>query len=212
MNAYPARLVLQSVSDLTPKDVDFSKQDDVLKGQKPGFGGPPPGGGMFDAAAAAQKMAAGMVGVPAGDTVQKDVAVFGKSGEHNGVVIGFGPTNELPKEEVAPKDAPDGVQYNLTMNLDRLDNTAQILTIIHTGHHISDLKNPAPGGEAAPLFVGEYNAWTMTVLGAVMSGQKTLGLPGGALVWNGDWPQGDRNGNLDKALRDFLANSAALSQ
>jgi len=213
MNAYPARLVLQSVSDLTPKDVDFSKQDDVLKGQKPGFGGPPPGGGgMFDAVAAAQKMAAGMVGVPAGDTVQKDVAVFPKSGEHNGVVIGFGPTNELPKEEVAPKDAPDGVQYNLTMNLDRLDNTAQILTIIHAGHHISDLKSPAPGGEAAPLFVGEYNAWTMTVLGAVMSGQKTLGLPGGALVWYGDWPQGDRNGNLDKALRDFLANSAALSQ
>jgi hypothetical protein len=212
MNAYPARLVLQSVSDITPKDVDFSKQDDALKGQKPGFGGPPPGSGMFDAAAAAQKMAAGMVGVPAGDTVQKDVAVFGKSGEHNGVVIGYGPTNELPKEEVAAKDAPDGVQYNLTMNLDRLqDNTAQILTIIHAGHHISDLKTPAPGGEAAPLFVGEYNAWTMTVLGAVMSGQKTLGLPGGTLVWNGDWPQGERNDNLDKGLRDFLANSA-LSQ
>ncbi len=211
MNAYPARLVLQSVSEITPKDVDYSKLDDVLKGQKPGFGGPP-SGGMIDAAAVAQKMAAGMAGVAGGDTIKKDVSVFGKSGEHNGVVIGFGPTNELPKEEVASKDAPDGVQYNLTMNLDRLDNNAQVITIIHGGHHISDLKSPAPGAEAAPLFVGEYNAWTMTVLGTVMSGQKTLGLPGGDLVWNSEWPQGERNDNIDKALRDFLANTAALSQ
>jgi hypothetical protein len=210
-NAYPARLVLQSVSAITAKDIDYSKQEDALKGEKPSYSGPP-NSGMFDAIAAAQKLAAGMVGVPAADTIQKDVAVFGKSGEHNGVVVNYGNTNELPKEEVASKDSPDGVQYNLTMNLDRLDNNGQVLTIVHGGHHISDLKSPAPGGEAAPLFVGEYNAWTMTVLTAVMSGQKTLGLPGGDLVWNSAWPQGERNDNIDKALRDYLANTAALSQ
>ena len=32
MNAYPARLVLQSVSDVTPKEIDFSKNDEETKG------------------------------------------------------------------------------------------------------------------------------------------------------------------------------------
>ncbi len=212
MNAYPARLVLQSVSDVTAKDVDYSKQDEAYKGERGGGFGGPPQSGMFDAVAAAQKLAAAMAGIPAAETVQKDVAVFPKSGEHNGVVISYNPANELPKEEVSSKDAPDGVQYNLFMNLDRLmDSNAQTLTIIHGGHHIADLKTPAPGGEGVPMFVGEYNAWTMTILGAAMDQQKTLGLPGGYLAWNGTWPQSERNDDIDKALREFLAN-AALSQ
>jgi hypothetical protein len=210
MNAYPARLVLQSVSDITPKDVDYSKQDAVYTGQRGGFGGPPQTG-MFDAVAAAQKLAEGMVGMPAGDTVKKDVAMFPKSGEHNGVVITYNAANELPKEEVSTKDAPDGVQYNVFINLDRLDTEGQTLTIIHAGQHIADLKNPATASEGEPLFVAEYNAWTMTVLGAAMSQQKTLGVSGGYMLWNGTWPEGERNDNIDKALRAFLANSA-LSQ
>ena len=216
MNAYPTRLVLQSVSDITPKDVDYSKQDAVYAtpGQR-GPGGPggfgAPQTGLYDAVSAAQKLAEGMAGMPAADTVKKDVSMFPKSGEHNGVVITYNPSNELPKEEVSTKDAPDGVQYNVFINLDRLDQEGQKLTIIHAGHHISDLKAPAPGGEDAPMFVAEYNAWTMTVLGAAMDQQKTLGLSGGYLLWDGLWPEGERNDSIDKALRDFLANSA-LSQ
>lgn len=213
-NSYPARLVLQSVSDITPKDIDYSKQADALKGDHSGGGyGAPGSNSMFDAVAEAQKFAAtSLVGVPAGDTVQKDVAVFPKSGEHNGVVVNYGLANELPKDEMSSKDAPDGVQYNCFMSLDRLDNNAQMLTIIHAGHHIADLKTPVPAGESAPLFVGEYNAWTMTVLGAAMSRQQTLGLPGGQLLWNGAWDQNDRNANIDTAIRDYLGKTAALSQ
>ncbi len=32
MNAYPARLVLESVTDVTPKEIDFSKNDEETKG------------------------------------------------------------------------------------------------------------------------------------------------------------------------------------
>ena len=32
MNAYPARLVLESVSDVTPKEIDYSKTDAATKG------------------------------------------------------------------------------------------------------------------------------------------------------------------------------------
>lgn len=211
-NAYPARLVLQSVSDVTAKDIDYSKLDNALKDQKGGFGHPP-GAGMFDPVAAAGKVADRMNGIPAQETVKKDVGMFPKSsGEHNGVVISYDRTNELPKEDAASKDSPDGSQYTCFLNLDLLDNDGQTLAIIHQGHHIADLKSPAPGSENAPLFVGEYNAWTMTVLGAVMSGEKALGLPGGELVWDAAWEQGERNNNIDKALRDFLAKTAALSQ
>jgi len=211
MNAYPSRLVLQSVSDVTPKEVAFSKQDDAYKGEHGGGFGGPPQNGMFDAVSAAKDLAQRMVGMPAADTVQKDVAVFPKSGDHNGVVISYNPTNELPKEEVSTKEAPDGVQYNVLMNLDRLDTEGQKLTVIHAGNHIADLKALAPGGEGAPMFVSEYNAWTMTVLGAAMDNQKTLGLPGGYLVWNQAWAEGERNDSIDKGLRDFLTSSA-LSQ
>jgi hypothetical protein len=212
MNAYPSRLVLQSVSDITPNEVSFAKQDEVYKGERGGGFGGPPQSGMFDAVSAAKDLAQKMAGMPAADTVQKDVAMFPKSGEHNGVVISYNPTNELPKEEVSQKDAPDGVQYNVLMNLDRLvDTEGQKLTVIHAGHHIAELKAAAPGGEGAPMFVGEYNAWTMTVFGAAMDNQRTLGLPGGYLVWNQTWPQGERNDNIDKGLRDFLTSSA-LSQ
>ena len=38
MNAYPARLVLESVSDVTPKEIDFSKNDDETKGGSSGGG------------------------------------------------------------------------------------------------------------------------------------------------------------------------------
>ena len=33
MNAYPARLVLQSVSDVTPKEIDYSKTDAASKAE-----------------------------------------------------------------------------------------------------------------------------------------------------------------------------------
>lgn len=209
-NAYPARLVLQSVADVTEKAIDYSKVMEPFKDQR-GGGGPPPfqQQSMSDPIGAAQNLVKLMAGMPAADTVQKDVANFGKPGDKNsGVTIGFQPTNELPKDEVATKDAPDGVAFNVLMNLDRLDNNAQALTVIHAGHHISDMKLT---GEVPPMFVSEYNAWTMTVFGAVMGGQKTLGLPGGQLVWNTAWEQGVRNDNIDKALRDFLAGSG-LSQ
>ncbi len=211
MNAYPARLVLQSVSDVAPKELDYSKVDEPYKNDHSGGFAGPPSNGMFDAVSAAKELAQKMVGIPAGDAVQKDVAIFPKSGDHNGVVISYSATNELPKDEVSQKDAPDGVQYNLFMNMDRLDSEGQKLTIIHAGHHIEDLKNQPASGDAPPMFVSEYNAWTMSVLGAAMDGLKTLGLPGGFLAWNGAWQQDSRNEDIDKGIRDFLASSA-LSQ
>ena len=85
MNAYPARLVLESVSDVTPKEIDFSKNDDETKGdsghraRRPGLSG---GGGSDSTAAiaAAQKAADGHGRGPAQGRRRKGRSGLRKSG------------------------------------------------------------------------------------------------------------------------------------
>jgi len=209
MNAYPARLVLQSVSDITSKEVDFSKSDEATKSETAPFAGN--NTVPYDPIAVAQKAAAVLAGSAAGDQAVKDVAVFGKQGEHNGIAIISVTANEASAEQGA-KDSPDGILYNCFINMNRLEGAAQARAIIHMGQHISDLRNTAPGNEGAPLFIREYNAWTMTAAAALASGQKSLTLPGGYLLWNSSWPPQDRNNMMAEALNKFLADEAALSK
>ena len=211
MNAYATRLVLQSVSDITSKEADFSKSDDVTKGETATFAG---NADLYDPIVAAGKNAAALAGTPAGDMAVKDVAVFGKPGEHNGVLWVSGTTNEAAAKDEAPgaKDSPDGILYNCFFNQGRLEGDAELRALIHMGQHVSDVRNPAPGSEDAPLFVMEYNAWSITAAAAVAGGQKFLTMPGGYLLWNSTWPQADRNQIMDDTLKKFLADEAALSR
>ena len=215
MNAYPARLVLQSVADVAAKDVDYSKVDKMGSDDGPAFG-PPPGGGFFDPIQAAQKSTMGLAGSPAGVEAQKVVAVFGsgKPNERNGVSIIYvssidaGPNNE----ELGAKDSPDGIQYNWIVNENRLQDNAMTRAVIHMGQHIMDLKNPTPGNEDAPMYVMEYNAWSRTMAVAAFSGQRYFAMPGGYVLWNAKWPAGDRNTAIDEAIKSYLAKEAALSR
>ncbi len=211
MNAYPARLVLQSVSDITQKEADFAKSDEATKGETATFAG---NADLYDPLVAAQKNAAALAGTPAGDMAAKDVAVFGKPGEHTGASIIYGTTNEAAAkdEALAAKDSPDGILYNCTMNLNRLEGDAQVRAIIHLGQHVYDLRTPVAGSDDTPLFIYEYNAWSITAAAAVASGQKYLTMPGGYLLWNFSWPQADRNTIMDDTLKKFLADEAALSR
>ena len=211
MNAYPARLVLQSVSEVTGKEEDYSKVDALQKDPNAAIPNPP---GGFDPVDAAQKSTERLAGSPAGTQVAKDVAVFAKSNEHNGVSIIYAATNEAaPKdEEHGAKDSPDGVLFNCIVNQNRLQGFPLVRAIIHLGQHVVDLRTPVAGNEDAPLYIQEYNAWSMTVAVAAFSGQKFLTMPGGYSLWNYQWPAGDRNATMDQAMKDFLANEAALSR
>ncbi|MGH9598823.1 MAG: hypothetical protein ACRD27_03095, partial [Terracidiphilus sp.] len=211
LNAYPARLVLQSVSDVTPKEVDYSKSDAATKGETQTFGGSPD---LYDPMAAAQKMAAMLGSSQAGVQAQKDAATFGKPGEHNGVIVTFGSGNEAsPKEEeLGSKDSPDGVLFNCTFNDNRLQGDAETKAILHMGQHISELRDPAANYAGAPLSVLEFNAWAITATAAMGTHQKFLTLPGGYLVWDASWPAAERTQNFSDALKNFLANEALLSR
>jgi hypothetical protein len=214
MNAYPSRLVLESVSDVTPKEVDYSKNDKETDGPVV----TPPMGLSFDlyaavtaAQAAADKLSPG----PPKDAAEKAGAVYGKSGEHaTGVFLAYGTSNEAsPKDEdLGAKDSPDGVLFNCTFNSDRLQADSLTRAVIHMGEHVAELRSPAKGNEGAPPYILESDAWVVTAVSAVVGGDKFLSMPGGYVIWDGNWPVADRNDNMANTLKQFLVNEAMLGQ
>src|ERR1035437_7015256 len=128
MNGYAARLVLQSVSDVTSKEIDYTAtlaitKDDTAPstlatmGAQTGARGPGLGGG--DQLAAARKMVASFApGVVAGVQLKRAIDAFGKEGDHNsGVVIVHGPGNEAATkfEGKGAVDSPDGLLFTCTI-------------------------------------------------------------------------------------------------
>ncbi|MGB7266008.1 MAG: hypothetical protein WBC92_10885 [Terracidiphilus sp.] len=212
MNAYPARLVLQSVTDVTPKEIDFTKNDEETKGDQ--MQSPGSSSDVSSAITMAQKLADALAASPAKDGAVKAAGVYGKSGEHTGVITSTGTTNDadIKAEEMGTKDSPDGVLFNCVFNSDRLQGDALTRAVVHLGQHVVDLRTPQAGNEVAPPFVLEYNAWVITTITAIAGRQKYLTLPGGYLVWDSTWPADARNDKMEGTLKDFLANEAQLSR
>ncbi len=233
MNAYPARLVLESVSDVTPKEIDFSKNDDATKGSGSmggngvnqygagagcGGGGCVGGGGGSDtdpnaAIGAVQGLVAKLAAGPPKDEAEKAAAAYGKPGDRSGSVsVATGAGNEAAPEDLGTKDSPDGALFNCTFNSDRLQGGALTRAVMHLGEHISELRSPKPGNETAPPYILESDAWVVTTVFAAASGQKYLTLPGGYLIWDADWPVTDRNDKMADVLKDYLVSEAMLGQ
>jgi hypothetical protein len=207
MNAYPARLVLQSVSDVTPKEIDYSKTDAITKGDSaltppPGSGG---GGEFDDPFASAIKLASRVAAGPAAEQ-------FPKGKEQNGVSVVYGVGNEVTPDGQGGKDSPDGVLYNCVLNRDRLQGPSIVIALFHVGQHVADLRSPKPDSADAPFLVNENDAWVVTSIAAIVGGQKYLTLPGAYLFWDIAWPADQRDDKMEAALKDFLSNEALLSR
>jgi len=199
LNAWPTRLVLQSVSDIALHEIDYSKAAAVTKGEAASD----PGSG--DPIAAAHGIAK-VFGPnnPLGSQVERAAAAFGKQGENNGVNVGFSGMNEAsPLTEKAGSSAsPDGVLYNCTFDSNRLKGNALALAIAHMGQHVADLRDSPTS--SATLYDLENRAWVTTALAAIGARQKTLTIPGGYIVWNAAWPPADINKLSSDALSEFL--------
>jgi hypothetical protein len=209
LNAYSARLVLQSVSDVTPQEIDYSKAEAATKGDSvdPNVTGDP-------VASAHQGAKAFGAGNPAGEQIERAAAAYGKQGDKNGVVITFGVANEVPKKEGSKggQDSPDGILYNCIFVQDRLQGDAMTRAIVHSGSLVAQLRNPLPGTDSDGLFENEYRAWATTTFSAVAVGQKTLTIYGGYLLWNSVWAQADRTQMLDTNLKSALAGEGLTMQ
>jgi hypothetical protein len=213
-NAYTARLVIQSVADVTPKEIDYSRIDSITKQERSQMQPQPEQASYSDPLSTAQKLAGGLAPSPMTTQIQKDINVLGKPKESNGVVVGFSPVNEISAGADAPaaKDSPDGVQYNCMFNRDRLPDQELSMALLHLAQHISDIRDPQPGDDDAPLYIEENNAWAVTATMAVAAGEKYLTLPGGYLMWDASWPDADKVNNMVTALDDFLGKESLLSK
>jgi hypothetical protein len=213
MNAYPARLVLASVSDVTAKEIDYSKTDAITKGDAvltppPGAGGPQ----FDDPFAAAVKLASSVGANPLGDLARGAVAVFPKGKEQNGVSVVHGVGNEVTPDGPGTKDSPDGVLYNCVLNPDRLQGPSMVVALFHVGQHIADLRSPKPDSADTPYLIYENDAWVVTSVATITGGQKYMTLSGGYLFWNIGWTADERQDKMEGALKDFLTNEALLSR
>ncbi|MGA3160996.1 MAG: hypothetical protein ABSC77_07245 [Terracidiphilus sp.] len=208
MNAYAARLVLQSVSDVTSKEIDYSKalaetKDDIMSDKV----SPDP----LDAARA-------LAGSYAHDSQQgqqltRAVNAFGKKNEHNtGVVIVHGTGNEASArfEDKGTIDSADGLLFTCTINENRLPGDAESRAVVFAGINVAYLRNPAPDEADEGLYELEAHALSITTLDSVGSGQKTMTLPGGYLVWNKTWPPESINKNVIDAIEGFLLTEELL--
>jgi len=209
LNAYAARLVLQSVSDVTSKEEDYSKADAVAKGPMTTFSG---SADLFDPVETVQKFAASMSPSGAGGQIQRAANSFPQRGNKNGVNLVFANASEVNAKFEAQdprQDSPDGVIYNCTIS-DRMQGDPLLRSIIHVGEHVADIRTPMPGDTQPNLFALEYNAWMITAITARANRQASLALGGGYLIWNQSWPDADLTKNVDEALTGFLNNEAQL--
>ncbi len=209
LNLYRARLVLQSIGDVSSHEIDYSRVSAATKDDSPHDSG-----GGDPVAAAHQAARAFGPDTPAGKDVERAAAAYGKEGEDNGVQVGFGTPNEVPKNDSPKSDnnSPDGLVLNCTFDMDRLKGDALARAIEHVGTHLADLRGPSPGGPAVTAYDLEYRAWQTTVLGAVASQQKTLTAPGGYLLWNSGWPAAERSKMVDEGITGLLKDWEALKK
>jgi hypothetical protein len=182
---YPARLVIQSVANVSENDVDYSKPADLGDGN---------------------------VGLGLGaDNLKRAAAAYGAPGEDNGVDVDFGGANSLRPDDGAKGgvNSPDGLLLIVAMDGDRLKGSALGEAMAHTGTHIADLRE-SPMGRT--MFQLEGRAWGVTVLSAINNKEKTLTLPGGYVVWNSSWSDVDQQKQLPGSLSGYLTQWAGLGQ
>ncbi len=195
LNRYSARLVLQSVSEVSSQEIDYAR------------GGVP---ASDDATSANRSFTPGS---PTADQVKRGADAFGAPGEDNGVSVGFGGANEVPKDDTTKSNAnsPDGLLFNATFDGDRLKGSAMEVALSHLGTHIADIRSMAVETQNLPLYGTEFRAWQTSVLNAVAVKAKALILPGGYVIYSQSWSNADLGKNANAGISGFLANWANIT-
>jgi len=210
MNAYATRLVLQSVSDVTSKEIDYSATLAITKDDNA------PEKLAADPVIAARALAdAYKAGDKTGELIKRAAYAYGKPNEKNtGVVIVHSPGNEAAAkyEGKAAVDSPDGLLFTCTINESKLFGDAESRAVMFAGEDVADLRNPLPEDVNAPFFDQEEHALGITAMDAFATGQKTLTLPGGYLIWNKAWPTDGISKKVDDAIESFVLKEELLHE
>jgi hypothetical protein len=193
LNRYSARLVLQSVAEVSPQEIDYGKGD-ILNSDNAASGSFTPG-------------------APSADQVKRGADAFGAPGEDNGVSLGFSGANEIPKDDTAKSNSnsPDGLVFDVLFDGDRVKGPAMEIALSHVGTHIADIRSTSIGIQTLSPFGAEFRAFQTSVLGAVATKVKVLTLPGGYVIYSQSWPTSDLGKNANNGISAFLANWANIT-
>lgn len=213
LNAYSARLVLQSVSDVTSKEIDYSATASLKDDSQPApqTATNDPIQGIRDA------IKAFGAGSQAGEQVARFTDAYAKEGQKpaaNGVITYNGSLDEAAAKDEAKgaKESPDGILFLAGFNPNRLSGDAIIRAYAHMGEHIADMRTPEKGYEAATIFEMEFRAWSAVHLNALAYGQKVLVLPGDILLWNAGWTGSDKNSLVTDNIKKYITTEELLSR
>ncbi len=195
MSLYPARMVIQSVSDVAPKEIDYSKTPKV-SGDSTSSGGKDFVGGARKAGAAFPK------GSDPTTAIEASLAALGAPGQDSGVTVDFGDLAGVPAGESmkAAKPEPEGILFTIRLDPDKLKGDAESIAIAHQGAEIVELRKPS----VASGTVIENKAWQTALYVAIGLRLKTVTLPGGTVVWSDGWTQAERSQNAGQALSAYL--------
>ena len=195
MNQYSVRMVIQSVSDVTAKEIDFSNTPKVAEDNQ--------GGSGKDYMALTKKAEDSFAkGTDAPAQIQLAIDAYGARGQDNGVTVAFGDMANVPDGEgtKSTKSSPDGLLLTVKFDSDKLKGDSLSRAAAHEGAEIVMLRDKSVLGCREM----ENKAWNTTLLVAIGSHQKTLTLPGGILAWTESWPAADRSNNAGAALTSYL--------
>jgi hypothetical protein len=188
-------LVLQSVSEISPQEIDYVKGGTTVIGEAA------PTGRSFTP------------GTPTVEQLKQSAEAWGAQGDDNGVTVSFSGANEIPKDDNAKSNvnSPDGLLLHVTFDGERLKGAGMEIAMSHVGTHIADIRSAAIGISTLILYGAEYRAWQTSILGAVSAKAKTLTLPGGYLIYDKSWSNSDLGKNANNGISGFLANWANIT-
>jgi len=195
MNQYMTRLVITQVSEVSAKEIDYSKTPKIADDNQ--------GGSGKDYVALTKKaMEAFPKGTDAPTQIQVALDAYGAPGQDNGVTIAFGDTANIPDGDgtKSTKSSPDGLLLTARFDSDKLKGDALSRAVAHEGAEIALLRDKQVMGCKEM----ENKAWNTALLVVIGSRQKTLTLPGGNVVWSDAWPAADRSNNAGTALTSYL--------
>lgn len=195
MNQYAARMVITRVSEVTAKEIDYTKTPSV-KDDNPG------GNGKDYMALTKKAEEAFPKGSEAPAQIQQAIDAYGVAGQDNGVTVAFGDTANVPDGDgtKSAKSSPDGLLLTVRFDSEKLKGDSLSRAAAHEGTVIVALRDKQVQGAQAI----EMKAWNTTLTVAIGARQKTLTLPGGVVLWSESWTPAEKNANAGSALSNYL--------
>ena len=199
MSLYPARLVLQSVADVSSAEIDYSKSPAAKDDS-----GPENMGirlRRLKAAHTAHALSEAVRPPPSNSSAlpphSENQAIITASS----LVTGFRMRREPRDEGKGNAESPDGLLFTCTFDTERLRGDSLSKAITHVGTHIADLREHGVTNDGE----FEFHAWENVIFSVIATPrQKALTLPGGYVVWNTSWAPDERSKMVNDSLGTFV--------